>query len=113
MREAFRPEFINRIDDIVVFKRLTKDNIKAIAALAMANIEKRLADRGIKLQLTPAADAWIVEHGYDEVYGARPLKRLLKKELENKLAYALLADEIHDNSTVKVDVGTDGLVFNK
>ena len=113
LREAFRPEFINRIDDIVVFKRLTKDNIKAIAALAMANIEKRLADRGIKLQLTPAADAWIVEHGYDEVYGARPLKRLLKKELENKLAYALLADEIHDNSTVKVDVGTDGLVFNK
>ena len=113
LRAAFRPEFINRIDDIVVFKRLTKENIKEIAALAMANIEKRLADRGIKLNLTPEAGAWIVEHGYDEVYGARPLKRLLKKELENKLAYALLADEIHDNSTVKVDAGEDGLVFNK
>ena len=105
----FRPEFINRIDDIVVFKRLTKDNIKAIAALAMANIEKRLTDRGIKLKLTPQADQWIIDNGYDEVYGARPLKRLLKKELENKLAYALLADTIHDNSEVTVDVGSDGL----
>lgn len=113
LRQTFRPEFINRIDDIVVFKRLTKDNIRAIAAIALANIEKRLADRGIKLQLTPEADAWIVDNGYDEVYGARPLKRLLKRELENKLAYALLADEIHDNSTVKVGVGTDGLEFDK
>lgn len=113
LRQTFRPEFINRIDDIVVFKRLTKDNIRAIAAIALANIEKRLADRGIKLQLTPEADAWIVDNGYDEVYGARPLKRLLKRELENKLAYALLADEIHDNSTVKVGVGADGLEFDK
>lgn len=113
LRQTFRPEFINRIDDIVVFKRLTKDNIRAIAAIALANIEKRLADRGIKLQLTPEADAWIVDNGYDEVYGARPLKRLLKRELENKLAYALLADEIHDNSTVKVGIGTDGLEFDK
>lgn len=113
LRQTFRPEFINRIDDIVVFKRLTKDNIRAIADIALANIEKRLADRGIKLQLTPEADAWIVDNGYDEVYGARPLKRLLKRELENKLAYALLADEIHDNSTVKVGVGTDGLEFDK
>ena len=87
--------------------------IPGIAAIALANIEKRLADRGIKLQLTPEADAWIVDNGYDEVYGARPLKRLLKRELENKLAYALLADEIHDNSTVKVGVGTDGLEFDK
>ena len=89
--------------------RLTKENIKAIAALALANIEKRLVDRGIKLKLTPQADQWIVDNGYDEVYGARPLKRLLKKELENKLAYALLSDTIHDNSEVTVDVGKDGL----
>ena len=77
--------------------------------MALANIEKRLVDRGIKLKLTPQADQWIVDNGYDEVYGARPLKRLLKKELENKLAYALLSDTIHDNSEVTVDVGKDGL----
>lgn len=112
LKQAFRPEFINRIDDIVIFKRLTKENIKAIATLALANIENRLKDKGISLKLTPKAETWIVENGYDEVYGARPLKRLLKKELENKLAYALLSGEINDNSIVKVDVGQDGLIFN-
>jgi len=113
LKQAFRPEFINRIDDIVVFKRLTKENIRAIASLAIENIEKRLKDRGITLKLTPEAENWVVENGYDEVYGARPLKRLLKKELENKLAYALLSGEIADNSEVPVNVGKDGLQFNK
>ena len=111
LKQAFRPEFINRIDDIVVFKRLTKENIKAIAELALANIEKRLQDRGITLSLTPKAQTWVVDNGYDEIYGARPLKRLLKKELENKLAYALLSGEIHDNSNINVDVGPEGLIF--
>jgi ATP-dependent Clp protease ATP-binding subunit ClpB len=109
LKQAFRPEFINRIDDIVVFKRLSKENIRKIAALVMQNIERRLTDKGIKLKLTPKAEDWIVENGFDEVYGARPLKRLLKRELENKLAYALLAGDISDNSTVKIDVGKDGL----
>ncbi len=111
LRQAFRPEFINRIDDIIVFKRLTKENIRAITALAMANIEKRLKDRGITLELTPEAIDWIVNNGYDEVYGARPLKRLLKRELENKLAYALLAGDIGDNAKVKVKVTDNGLSF--
>ncbi len=111
LRQAFRPEFINRIDDIIVFKRLTKENIRAITALAMANIEKRLTDRGITLELTPEAVDWIVNNGYDEVYGARPLKRLLKRELENKLAYALLAGDIGDNAKVKVKVADNGLSF--
>ncbi len=111
LRQAFRPEFINRIDDIIVFKRLTKENIRAITALAMANIDKRLTDRGITLELTPEAVDWIVNNGYDEVYGARPLKRLLKRELENKLAYALLAGDIGDNAKVKVKVADNGLSF--
>ncbi len=111
LKQAFRPEFINRIDDIIMFNRLSKDNIKAIAALALANIEKRLQDRCITLELTPEANEWIVENGYDEIYGARPLKRLLKRELENKLAYALLADDICDNAVVHVSVGQDGLQF--
>ena len=113
LKQHFRPEFINRIDDIVVFKRLSKDNISQIAELTLNNIEKRLADRGISLELTQKAKDWVVENGYDEVYGARPLKRLLKKELENKLAYALLEGSIADNAKVKVDVGKDGLVFNR
>ena len=113
LKQAFRPEFINRIDDIVVFKRLSKDNIRDIASLALQNIEKRLIDKGISLELTPKAEDWIVNNGYDEIYGARPLKRLLKRELENKLAYALSAGDVSDNSTIKVDVGKDGLVFNK
>ncbi len=113
LKQHFRPEFINRIDDIVVFKRLSKDNISQIAELTLNNIEKRLADRGISLELTQKAKDWVVENGYDEVYGARPLKRLLKKELENKLAYALLEGSIADNSKVTVDVGKDGLVFNR
>lgn len=112
LKQHFRPEFINRIDDIVVFKRLSKENISQIAELTLNNIEKRLADRGISLELTQKAKDWVVENGYDEVYGARPLKRLLKKELENKLAYALLEGSIADNAKVKVDVGKDGLVFN-
>ena len=111
LKQAFRPEFINRIDDIVVFKRLTKDNIKAIADLALENIEKRLKDRNIALKLSPKALNWVVENGYDEVYGARPLKRLLKKELENKLAYALLSGEIKDNSIVNIDASESGLIF--
>ena len=111
LKQAFRPEFINRIDDIVVFKRLTKDNIKAIADLALENIEKRLKDRNIALKLSPKALKWVVENGYDEVYGARPLKRLLKKELENKLAYALLSGEIKDNSIVNIDASESGLIF--
>lgn len=111
LRRAFRPEFINRIDDIVIFKRLSKENIQEIAALALANIERRLTDRGIHLKMTPEAMAWIVDNGYDEIYGARPLKRLLKKELENKLAYALLSDTIHDNNDVEVIKSETGLDF--
>jgi len=113
LKQAFKPEFINRIDDIIVFKRLTKDNIKAIAALAMKNIENRLTDRNISLKMSDKALQWVVDNGYDEVYGARPLKRLLKKELENKLAYAILSGAIKDGDTVNVDVNREGLVIGE
>ncbi|MBO5038927.1 MAG: AAA family ATPase, partial [Alphaproteobacteria bacterium] len=111
LKQAFRPEFLNRIDDIIMFNRLSKDNIKQITALTIANIEKRLKSRGITLKLTPEALDWVANNGYDEVYGARPLKRLLKKELENKLALALLANEISDNQEIKVELKDDGLAF--
>ena len=111
LKHAFRPEFLNRIDDIIMFNRLSKDNIKQITALTIANIEKRLKSRGITLKLTPEALDWVANNGYDEVYGARPLKRLLKKELENKLALALLSNEISDNQEIKVELKEDGLAF--
>ena len=111
LKQSFRPEFINRIDDIVVFKRLTKENIRAIAKLALSNIENRLKERHITLKLTADAENWIVENGYDEIYGARPLKRLLKKELENKLAYALLEGHIKDDAAITVGVDENGLVL--
>ena len=113
LKQAFRPEFINRIDDIVIFKRLTKNDIKQISCLNIANIEKRLADRNIKLNFTQKASDWIVDNGYDEIYGARPLKRLLKKELENKLAFSLLAKEITDNQKVCIDIYDNGLSIKK
>ena len=112
LKQAFRPEFINRIDDIVVFRKLTKDNIREIAALAINNIGNRLKDRNISLKLTPNAMSWVVENGYDNIYGARPLKRLLKRELENKLAYALLAGDVDDNTEIKVDGSPEGLIFS-
>lgn len=112
LKQAFRPEFINRIDDIVVFRKLTKDNIREIAALAINNIGKRLKDRNISIKLTSNAMSWVVENGYDNIYGARPLKRLLKRELENKLAYALLAGDIDENTEITVDSSPDGLIFS-
>ncbi len=104
VKSAFRPEFINRIDEITVFHKLDKTNIKDIAKIQIANIEKRLADRNIHLHVNDTAFIWIVNNGYDSVYGARPLKRLLKNQIENKLAVKILDGEIGDNDTADVIV---------
>jgi len=111
LKEYFRPEFINRIDDIIIFNRLSKENIKEIALLAIKNIENRLKDKNIKLELNKEAISWIIDNGYDEVYGARPLKRLLKKELENKLALAILSGDVEDGQTMKIIVKDNMLQF--
>ena len=115
VKASFRPEFINRIDEITLFHRLDKSNIKDIAKIQIANIEKRLAERNIKINVNDAAFVWIVNNGYDAVYGARPLKRLLKTQLENKLALKILDGEISDNDTADVIVlnGTLDIVKRK
>ncbi len=115
VKSAFRPEFINRIDEITLFHRLDKTNIKDIAKIQIANIEKRLSERHIKINVNDAAFVWIVNNGYDAVYGARPLKRLLKTQLENKLAIKILDGEIGDNDTADVIVlnGTLDVVKRK
>lgn len=108
VKASFRPEFINRIDEISLFHRLDKSNIKEIAKIQIAAIEKRLAEKNIKLNVNEAAFIWIVNNGYDPVYGARPLKRLLKNQIENKLALKILDGEISDNDAADIIVGSNG-----
>ncbi len=109
VKASFRPEFINRIDEISIFHRLNKSNIKDIAKIQIAAIEKRLAEHNIKLNVNEAAFVWIVNNGYDPVYGARPLKRLLKNQIENKLAMKILDGEIGDNDTADIIVSNGAL----
>jgi ATP-dependent Clp protease ATP-binding subunit ClpB len=103
LRQRFRPEFLNRVDDVVLFKPLTLPEIERIVDLQVADIRKRLSDRGLKLEVTPVALKYIAEAGYDPVYGARPLKRYLQHELETKIGRAILAGEMPDGSAIRVD----------
>jgi len=112
MRGSFRPEFLNRVDEIVLFKPLARKEIASIVDLLVKDIEKRLVERRITLELTPRAKDYIVEKGYDPVYGARPLRRFLQRELETRLARSLIQNEITDGSLVTVDYLEDKLVVN-
>ena len=112
VRAHFRPEFINRIDEIVFFKRLGRAEIDHVVDIQMARLSKLLADRKIKVDLTEAARTWLADRGYDPVYGARPLKRVIQKELQDPLARLVLEGRVADNSTVKVDVEGDALSIN-
>jgi ATP-dependent Clp protease ATP-binding subunit ClpB len=104
----FRPEFINRIDELIVFKPLSREVISGIVDLQLDLLRKRLADRKIGIEATAKAKALLADMGYDPVYGARPLKRVIQKEIQNLLAMKILAGEIKDGDTVKVDVGDKG-----
>jgi ATP-dependent Clp protease ATP-binding subunit ClpB len=109
VRQAFKPEFVNRLDDIVVFAPLTTDDLGQIVSLYVDRLARRLADRRLELAVTPDARAWLAERGYDPIYGARPLRRLMQHEIDDKLARALIAGEIADGDTVRVDLVGDGL----
>jgi ATP-dependent Clp protease ATP-binding subunit ClpB len=111
--DHFRPEFINRIDEVVVFHPLGREQIRAIADIQIGYLRKRLADRQMGLEVTPAALDKLGEAGFDPVYGARPLKRAIQQELENPLARRILAGEFGSGDTVMVDTGRDGLDFRK
>lgn len=113
VKASFRPEFINRIDEISIFHKLNKENIKQITEIQLKNIEKRLAERNIKLHIGDAAVKWITDNGYDEIYGARPLKRLLKNQVENKLALAILDGRIGENDTAEIVVDNNELEIEK
>ncbi|MBM3617547.1 MAG: ATP-dependent chaperone ClpB [Alphaproteobacteria bacterium] len=113
VRSAFRPEFLNRLDEIILFDRLQRKDMESIVDIQINRLRDRLADRKLKLELSPEATEWLADAGYDPVYGARPLKRKIQQELENKLANQLLAGEYHDGETIYVSVEGDGLVIGK
>jgi ATP-dependent Clp protease ATP-binding subunit ClpB len=112
LREHFRPEFLNRVDEVVVFHSLTREQLKQIAGIQLARLRARLAERKIDIELTDAALEHFARTGYDPVYGARPLKRLLQKELETALGRKIVAGEVHDNMRVLVDYRDNALVFS-
>jgi ATP-dependent Clp protease ATP-binding subunit ClpB len=113
VRQAFKPEFINRLDDIVVFAPLSTDDLSNIVDLYVDRLAKRLGDRRLELAVTPDARLWLAERGYDPIYGARPLRRLMQRQIDDSLAKALLAGDIRDGDTVLVDVEGDGLKVSR
>ena len=108
VRASFKPEFLNRLDDVVIFDALSKEELGFIVDLNIDKLSKRLEEKRLTLGVTPAARLWLAEHGYDPVYGARPLRRLMQKEIDDKLANLLLAGKVEDGSMVKADVSEDG-----
>jgi len=112
IRGHFRPEFINRIDEIVFFRRLGRDEIDHIVDIQMARLDQLLADRKLSVSLSEAARTWLAGRGYDPVYGARPLKRVIQKELQDPLARLILEGRVRDGETITVDVEGDALTIN-
>lgn len=108
VRQVFKPEFVNRLDDIVVFAPLTSDDLQRIVDVTVDRLASRLADRRLTLGVTPGARVWLSERGYDPIYGARPLRRLMQHEIDDRLATALIAGNISDGDAVVVDVASDG-----
>jgi len=109
--DFFKPEFVNRIDDIIRFRPLTQDDIARIVTIQLDHLGRRLANRRLTLEVSDDALAWLAERGYDPVYGARPLKRVIQRELSDKLALALLEGQYQDGGTVKVDVEADAVLL--
>ncbi|MTH80311.1 ATP-dependent chaperone ClpB [Paracoccus aestuariivivens] len=110
VRAHFRPEFLNRLDEIIIFHRLTRDNMDGIVKIQLLQLEHRLAQRKIVLELDDDAVMWLADEGYDPVFGARPLKRVIQRSLQNPLAEMILAGEVLDGQTVHVSAGPDGLI---
>ncbi|MGZ4145161.1 MAG: ATP-dependent chaperone ClpB [Actinomycetota bacterium] len=111
MRAQFRPEFLNRVDEILIFHRLTPDHLRAIVDIQLRGLQKRLGERNISLVLTDKAREFLAERGFDPAYGARPLKRLIQREIQDKLALKLLQGEFSDGARIEADAADGGLVF--
>ncbi len=113
VRSHFRPEFLNRVDEIILFHRLKRSEMGAIVDIQIKRLQKLLDDRKIALELSPEARDWLADKGYDPAYGARPLKRVIQKNVQDPLAELILGGEIHDGETVPVTLGADGLMIGE
>jgi ATP-dependent Clp protease ATP-binding subunit ClpB len=111
VRQHFRPEFLNRLDEQIIFDRLNRADMSGIVEIQLQRLESRLAARKIALDLDAEAKAWLAEEGYDPVFGARPLKRVIQRQLQDPLSEMLLAGEILDGSVIKVTAGSEGLII--
>jgi len=109
LKQSFRPEFLNRLDEIVFYKPLTKENISGIVDLLLADLSRRLADRQLSLKLTDAAKQYLIDGGYDPVYGARPLKRFIQQKLETLLARKMIAEDLEPGTEIVIDYDGRGL----
>jgi len=113
VRAHFRPEFLNRLDETIIFDRLSRGNMDGIVDIQMARLRKRLEARKITLELDAGARKWLADEGYDPVFGARPLKRVIQTALQNPLAEMLLAGDVKDGDTLPVTAGADGLLIGE
>jgi ATP-dependent Clp protease ATP-binding subunit ClpB len=113
LRDHFRPEFLNRVDDVIVFRPLDQAQLRQIVGLLVASVGRRLAEAGIMLQVTDAARDLLAREGYDPIYGARPLRRAMQRELENPLARRMLAGEFRPGDTIRVDAAQGELIFTR
>ncbi|MBQ3423903.1 MAG: AAA family ATPase, partial [Clostridia bacterium] len=111
LKTQFRPEFLNRLDEIVIYTPLTRDQIVQIMQLMIRDLDRRLAERRLTVQLTPAAQQWVVDNGYDSVYGARPLKRFIQKAVETPIAKLLIEKDLPEDTAIIVDVQEDQVVL--
>ena len=111
VRAHFRPEFLNRLDETIIFDRLGREDMTGIVAIQLGRLRKRLAGRGIALDLDEPAETWLADEGYDPVFGARPLKRVIQRALQDQLAEMILAGDVADGETVRVTAGADGLII--
>ena len=112
VKAAFRPEFLNRVDEIILFHRLHRSEMGAIVAIQLKRLESLLADRKIEIVLDDAARLWLADKGYDPVYGARPLKRAIQKNVQDPLAEKILSGDFPDGSVIHVTAGSDRLLFS-
>jgi ATP-dependent Clp protease ATP-binding subunit ClpB len=114
LRAHFKPEFLNRVDEVIIFHALTLENIKEIVEIQLRNLRKRLGERKISMTLTERAKEFLAKEGFDPVYGARPLKRAIQRFIQDPLALKILQGEFSEGDTVEVDAALkDGLIFSK
>ena len=113
MQSTFKPEFLNRLDEVIIFHRLSLEHIKGIVEIQLGLLRKRLAERDIKLEITDAAKNYLAQQGYHPAYGARPLKRLIQKEIQDHVALGILKGDFRDGDTILVDESNLELMFEK